>query len=318
VTTAALAGLIAALTSLALDVRGGTGCPTPSEVAERLGPLWPQNADLPGGSWLEMADVPGGDGTPRAVEVRLMRAPGGDTLAMRRLPAAGACAETAQAIAVVVATWAARYSPLPSLPLAESQSPAVAPGAPLAAPGVVAQSSVPVPARIAISWLGAGAGTVLASRGGAAPFIALEGRARRRESRWAARLELALVGERTIALGDGTAGWSRQTVSPGVVRTWGTPEAFAELGAGALLGAASLHGRGFARNQNPTSFDAGVTPWARAGARLAAVPVTLWAGAGALIWLRPQALAVGNTSANQRLPPLDLMVGGGVAWIFDR
>jgi hypothetical protein len=316
-TTAALAGLIAGLTSLALDVRGGTSCPTPGEVAERLGPLWPRNADLPLGSWLEISDVAAVDAAPRMVEVRLMRS-GAEALAMRRLPAAGTCADTAQAVAVVIATWAARYGPLPSLPLPDPQPAAPAPTAPPAPPAVVAQTSARAPAPIALAWLSAGGGAVQGSRGGAAPFVAVEGRARLRGSRISARLELALVGERTIALGSGTAAWERQTLSPGVVRTWGTPAAFAELGLGALLGTTSLQGRGFVRDRNATSFDAGATPWLRAGARLAAAPVTLWAGAGALIWIRPQAVAVGNTGANETLPRLDLTVGGGVAWVFDR
>ena len=317
-TTAALAGLLVSLTSLALDVRGSTSCPTPAEVVERLGPLWPQSADLPRGSWLELAGVTSGEEAPHAVEVRLMRAAGAEALAMRRLPAAATCADTAQAIAVVVATWAARYTPLPVLPLAVPQPTPAAPTRLVTTSSVAAQTSARAPAPIAFARLSAGAGVVVASRGGSAPFIALEGRARPRGSRWAARLELELVDERAIALGAGTASWSRQTLSPGLVHTWGTSDAFAELGAGALLGSAALQGRGFARNQNATSFDAGVTPWARAGARLAAVPVTLWAGAGALVWLRPQAVAVGNTATNQTLPRLDLMAGGGVAWFFGR
>ena len=216
-----------------------------------------------------------------------------------------------RAIAVVVATWAARYSPLPVLPLAVAQSP---PG--YQTPSVVAQTSARLPAPIALAWLGAGAGAVLASRGGAAPFIAIEGRARPRGSRWAARLELELVGERAIALGAGTATWSRQTLSPGVVRTWGSPEAFAELGAGALLGAAGLQGSGFARNRNATSFDAGVTPWARARAAGRGAGHAL-GGRGRAGWFRPEAVAVGNTATNQTLPRLDVMAGGGFAWVFD-
>ena len=86
---------------------------------------------------------------------------------------------------------------------------------------------------------------------------------------------------------------------------------------GALVGAAFVEGRGFARDQRVASLDLGGVPWARVGARLAAVPVTVWLGGGAMIWAREQRVFAEGVPGAASLPRLDAMLGGGIAWTPD-
>ena len=105
--------------------------------------------------------------------------------------------------------------------------------------------------------------------------------------------------------------------SPGVSWRWGGPSAFAEIELGALIGATFVEGRGFARDQQSVSLNLGGVPWARVGARLAAVPVTVWLGGGALVWAREQRVFVEGVPGAAVLPRLDAMLGGGIAWSPD-
>jgi hypothetical protein len=293
----------------AIDVRGTATCPTPALVAASLQPLLPADARMPSGARLEVDDVSPPAGPKLQIEVRLVDAPSGAPLASRRLDKDRSCEETAQALAVVIATWAARYQPVPSptLPLPDSK--------PSGAPPVLVRAR-PRASPPLVS-VGAGAGLIAAGRGSSAPFAAVELDARPADRAWAIRLSVVAIGERTLAFGPGVAAWSRMVASPGVSWRWGGPSAFAEIGLGALIGAAFLEGRGFARDQQVVSLDLGGVPWARVGARLAAVPVTVWLGGGALVWAREQRVFAEGVPGAAYLPRLDAMLGAGIAWTPD-
>ena len=110
----------------------------------------------------------------------------------------------------------------------------------------------------------------------------------RADSAWVARLGVVAAGTRTLSLGGGEAAWRRATAALGVARRWGSPVAFASLGADALVGASFLEGRGFAVDETRTSADLGAQLSARAGARLAAVPLIVWGEAAVVGWAREQ------------------------------
>jgi hypothetical protein len=302
-----LAAAPAAPTSI--DVRGTATCPSPALVAASLRPLLPADAAMPPDARLEVDDVPPPAGLTPQIEVRLVHAPTGAPLASRRLDKYASCEETAQALAVVIATWAARYNPVPSatLPLPDAK--------PAGTPHVLVRA--PLRASRLLVSAGAGSGVIAAGRGSSAPFAAVELDARRADRPWAMRLSAVAIGERTLAFGPGVAAWSRMVASPGVSWRWGGPSAFAEIGLGALIGAAFVQGRGFARDQQTVSLDLGGEPWARVGARLAAVPVTVWVGAAALVWAREQRVFVEGVPGAASLPRLDAMLGGGIAWTPD-
>jgi hypothetical protein len=299
-----------------LDVRGTTSCPTPAAVSERLRPLLPGAADLAAGAWLQLDEVPRpeGDAAGREIEIRLQRAPADAPLAARRVSASAACDDTAEEIAVIVATWVARYAAAPPAALALAEPPPPAPPPAPPAPAVVVRAAATPPAEAQGVWLGVGAGVVAAAAGTAAPFVAAEARVRLRGARLGLGLLVGTVEQRSLALGSGSAAWTRNLASPGADWTLGTPAAFAQLGLGALVGVAQLEGRGFSQNRTSTSLDVGALPWVRVGARLAAAPITLWLGAGAMVWLRTQHVEVGGVGSDGTLPAVDALVGGGVAW----
>jgi hypothetical protein len=80
------------------------------------------------------------------------------------------------------------------------------------------------------------------------------------------------------------------------------------------VGATFIEGRGFAENASTTSFDAAIGPWVRAGARLAAAPVTVWVGVQGLAWAREQQVSVDLVVSRDSLPQLDLLAGAGITW----
>ena len=174
-------------TPTAIDVRGTATCPTPALVAASLQPLLPAEATMPADARLEVDDVSPPTGPTPQIEVRLVHVPSGAALASRRLEKYGSCEETAQALAVVIATWAARYNPVPSaaLPLPEPKAPAALPvlvrARPRASPPLVS--------------VGAGAGLIAAGGASAAPFAAVEVEARPADRPWAIRLAVVAIGE---------------------------------------------------------------------------------------------------------------------------
>jgi hypothetical protein len=122
------------------------------------------------------------------------------------------------------------------------------------------------------------------------------------------------AGARTLDLGSGTADWRRLVGGVGAAHGWGTPASFVRIGIDAMVGAVLIEGRGFSSSGSSTSFDAGGAPWLRAGARLATLPITVWASAGAVAWLREQRVRVEGVPASAALPRLDLVFGAGLAW----
>jgi hypothetical protein len=245
-------------------------------------------------------------------------------LGVRRLAASNDCDGAAQAVAVVAATWTANYrSPLPAPAMRLAPPPFAAPrpaqetdgetpSAKAGVAGAVRATPAAAPATLALD-VSAGAGLVTATAGTSAPFLLAELGLRGR-SRLAARVVAMAVGERTIALGSGQAAWRRLSAGAGVAYLWGTRAAYLQIGGDAWAGAAFIEGRGFAENARSTSFEAGAGPWLRAGAQLAAAPVTVWVGAEGLVWVREQRVHVDPVVSRDALPRLDLLVGAGVTW----
>jgi hypothetical protein len=301
------------------DVRGAGDCPSASDVAAHLRPLLPRGGELPPDSWLELAVTPPAatsDAAPvRQIEVRLLTRNGATPIAARRLAVAGSCGEAAEAVAVVAASWMADYltppAPAPWLPQHATAAPTPTASALLTR----SQADSPPSGTSAIVFdIGAGAGLTTATSGTSAPLLTAEMNVRRSDSASAARLVVLAAGTRTVDLGSGTAAWRRLVGGVGAARGWGKPAVFAQIGIDALAGATLIEGRGFASSGSSTSLDVGGAPWLRGGARLAALPITVWASAGAIGWLREQRVRVEGMPASAALPRLDLVLGAGLAW----
>jgi hypothetical protein len=318
----ALSLLLLAVDPGAPDVRGAGRCPSPEEVARRLRALVLSENALPAGAWLEIvAPAPTDvreDGSE--LEVRLMTGAPPRLLGARRLSVSRSCDEAAQAAAVVAASWMANYRSPP--PLWFGAAPPPRPAAPTPRTEV---SSAPLSAEVHTDGaraadpslaVGAALGLAAATAGTSAPVLIAELDVRR-QSAFRARLLVMGMGARAIALGSGEVAWRRLMAGVGVARSWGTPAAHLQLGGDLLAGAAFISGRGFAENASTTSFEAAAGPWLRAGARLAAVPVTVWVGAQGLVWARAQQVGVDGVVSRDTLPRLDLLVGAGLTWALE-
>jgi hypothetical protein len=296
------------------DVRGAGDCPSADEVAAHLRPLLPNGFERSPDSWLELDVTPSQGATSRQIDVRMLTSGRATPIAARRLAVAESCAEAAEAVAVVAASWMADYStppaPAPWLPEhAIAAPPSPASGQLTRSPGdVAAADRSPIVADV-----GAGAGFATATTGTGGPFLTAEVDLRRSESASVLRLVVLAAGERTMDLGSGTAAWQRLVGGVGAARGWGTPVSFMQAGLDVLAGATLIDGRGFSRSDSSTSVEVGGAPWLRAGARLAALPITVWLGAGAVVWLREQRVRVEGIPASAALPRVDLVLGVGLA-----
>src|SRR6185369_2735695 len=165
-TAATLASLMMLAVAPAPDIRGTTSCPTPGEVLQHLRPLLPGRGGLPSSTWLRLVEpeAPAAPGAPAALEVRLARANQPDPIEVRRIARAGSCADTAEIIAVVLASWGSLFAPVPvatTTPASTPPATVIAARAPAAADDAAAG-----PSGIA---LGAAGGVAVASGAGAAP-----------------------------------------------------------------------------------------------------------------------------------------------------
>jgi hypothetical protein len=317
-----------------VEIRGDIRCPTAGEVREHLQPLLSgPPAELPPTDWLELRDLPvEGPGTPD-LELRLARTgldgppPVALALGARRIVRLASCAQTAEKIAVIVASWIGNY-PTP---------PATLPGMTVAAPEALETPAAGAPASLisgqppslqrqasssrrsdAVFAVGVAGGAVSGRVGGVAPEIQAEG-----EVSLAPRLLLRLTatgaGSREIPINDARATWQRLTVMPSAAAVWRSPKGrFVELGGGALVAVTRARGQGFATNQSDIGLELGLAPSARLGTRLEGRAVSIWLGATAPIWLRPTRAAVDGLPAGEPstvgLPWWELSIAAGVTF----
>ena len=235
----------------------------------------------------------------------------------------GSCDEAAEAVAVVAASWAARYrtsgTSLPPVATAVAPGPVQPfpppPPAPAAAAPALAQATAPASRGLDVAWLvGAGTGVMAAPRGTAASFVAVEVEAAARRLPWNARFLALAANTRTVAFDPGQASWRRVLAGAGIARAWRGSAAFATLGLDALAGASFLEGQGFTSNARTTSLELGGALGGRLGWRPAGSPLAPWLGARALGWGRRQRLRVEGISSDNALPPLDVMFEVGLSW----
>jgi hypothetical protein len=203
----------------------------------------------------------------------------------------------------------------PPAPPAAPMTPPLAAPEPVRAPVVAVRAASPAAPRHDLAWsLGAGGGVVTAAGGSSAPLVTAGLDVRRAGGAWAARLALSGAGLRTLALGDGEVAWRRAAAALGLARRWGGTNAFTSLGADALVGASSIEGRRFSVDETRLSLELGGEVSVRAGARLAAAPLVLWAEAAAVGWAREQRVNVGGTAWSDALPRVDLVLTAGIAF----
>ena len=292
----------------ALDIQGDSTCPTPGEVAGHVEPLLSPNHTFHSGLRLRVDAVPSTTLEPssREIEVRLESSGERQPLASRRLERSGSCGQLAEAVAVVVASWAGHYE-TPSfgeLGLPDG----------LAADVAVHRTPDTSKTESGMWSLGGAAGLGGAADGGATPHAGIEITVQRRTDHWFARLATSGTGERLFPVATGAAHWWRVFVMPSLGRVWGDA-LFFEASAGPVIGPVFVRGRGFSPNDGDVGLDVGVSPALRLGFRLgAASHAHAWLGASAIGWLRPHRLSVDLAMDRPTLPWLDVLAGGGLTY----
>jgi hypothetical protein len=235
------AGLLASV-----SVQGGTSCPDPSLVTERLRQLLPAPSVGEGG---EVARI---DPTSDGLQVRLLRADG-SVAGERLLRGQHPCDQLADAAAVMIATWMDSGASAPGL-----QAP------PLADAALGVRASPATPRR---GWdLGASLGGSL-NADGASPAAEVSAGADVLGRVLGLRLAAVLTGWSETPLGDQAARWRRTslTLAPRVRRSLSFLTG--ELHAGPSLAWLQVEGRGFSAAE--TRRDGALIFGMTGGARLA-------------------------------------------------
>lgn len=252
--------LIGHLLAVAVTVEGATGCPDARQVEERLRPLIPGAGDS---SRERPRDVVHLTREGTSLVVTVVR-PDGSVAGTRRLAGEHGCAELADAVAVIVASWqldgalSERRSALPAEPPpleaaprpAQPEAPKVATQQATAVP-TVAVGSMAQPASI--RWeLGAGLGTA-ATGAGVQPAALLSAAAW-----WRGRAGISMRafagGQREITVDTSArAAWRRASLLVGPAGAWSLgPRLRFEAHVGAGISWLAIEGRGLA---NPRQHD---------------------------------------------------------------
>lgn len=293
-------------------VAGQTVCPSVAEVIERLTPMLALEAVFPSNGFVELADVLGRTIGLSDIEIRLQVAGRSAPLAVRRVERLATCSQTADAIAVIAASWAGSYGTIAPARQVEHTD---APPPVVAAPGSRAPppSRAPATVRTVLSF-GTSGGVVAGMVGGVAPLGGGEFGVNR--GRWTLRVGAAETAERTLALPPGSAAWHRLSIIPSLAVSAGSQRMFFEVGGGPVLALTTMDGRGFALNTADTALELGLTPSLRLGVRLGALPLQVWLGESAFVWLRPHYVSVAGLSTRATLPRFETSLSAGVTVSF--
>jgi len=282
----------AAIAAPAVFVEGDSLCPTPAEVAVLVTPLLADSspATTPARARIDRAGS--------ELRVRLTDEKGAPVAERQLLPTAS-CAETAELVAVMIATWLGQLRP--------EQLPTLALPSPPAAP------PPPIGTR-AVGELGAGVGMTLAE-GSAAPgaraLVSLSARTRG----WGILAQASGTTGHDVTIGAYTATWQRWHITLGP--SYRVPIGRWRLSASAGLSAGwiSAEGNTFPQNFSTTRFSPGA-----AGLIQLARPFGGWSpwlaiGAAAAFHDRP--LTVSESTDQRALRPLelDISVGASVRWL---
>ncbi len=278
------------LLAAAVEVFTTSNCPDPSQVTTGLTALLA--ADV-GGVPDRATISPALDG--RTVLLELRRADG-VVLASRRVAAGNSCAETAEILAVVIASWEARFR------------------SGLAGSLDIDVRLHPAPTRRRLVEVGA-AGLVSRQSSGAAPAGMAEVAIGIGSGGFALRAAPLMVWGHSSDVPPGTASWSRAGLGIGarfrIARgpLWG--DAVVELLATALIS----HGRGFVTERTVWSFDPGAAGWLRGGVTLRHFEP--WVGAALEVWPRTQQMQVqGLPNQTFDLSHLEVLFGAGLLFRF--
>jgi hypothetical protein len=285
------------------EIAGDCTCPTPAEVRERLAAM----ADSSEGKTSdELAPHRAYlSGTNQSVHVELL-ATDGNLLAERSLDRTGACSDVAEAIAVVLATWEAKFNPN----LATPTAPLSAPPAP-APERVVATKAEPPPSRP--MPFDAGLALLGSVVGGEPVFGArIEGSIFPGGTPLGLHAALSATSTHTqsIATPTGDAQWMRAALSVGPSYRLGHAAPGLDVHASAVLALLHVQGSALPKTSSDTSLQLGLAAglrglWAWNNA-------AGWVGTDVFVYPGDDRLTIGNYGDVGRLPRLEVQIAVGI------
>ena len=285
----------------AIDVRGETTCPRPSEVVAALervtGPGSPEPvSDV---AWLAVEDV--------RVVVWWRRGPGEgqrNEVRSKAIPPGLSCAERATAAAIIIAAWEARLVDPPAEPLRPAAPAERSPPAAV----TTRTATVTRDPELAVSAAGLLSGNSAGFAGGALVEI------QRQPGSWPFGVSAGalFVAEHAVGLGAGAAVWSRAGLTADVHRRFNWALPWLEARAGVVVSFLKIGGRQFLPDQGSFAFDPGITAGLRLGLSLRRA--SPWLHLGAALWPRSQFVhSTGGGAERGQLPRLEVLAGLGLS-----
>lgn len=285
------------------DVTGDSTCPTPAEVRAQLAALalaTDRDSATPGAHKVNIS------GAGSSVHVELL-ALDGQLLAERTLERTGSCSDVAEAVAVIIAAWQAKFDPNLAPPTVVPPKVPPAAAAPAAIHEVKPASGMPMPFDVGLALLASMAG------GEAAYGAKLEGCLF--PGGGALGLDISLSATSThaqsIALPVSTAEWTRVALSAGPTYRLRRNAAMLDVHAGPALALLHVRGTGLPSTASDTSAQLGVVAGLRG----------LWAWNSAAGWIGLDAftypgqdrLTIGNYGEVGQLPHLEVQISFGIS-----
>jgi hypothetical protein len=248
------------------------------------------------------------------LSLRLLRADASE-IGSRRVSLQGSCAEIAEAVATIFATW--KTDPTPEgapvqepMPIVEEVAPA--PPTVDRPPASVDRppASVDRPPASVEYLLGAGVGAAMV--GGMAATGNLEVVAGRPTSHWQLRFGVAGQTSRQLAFTPpGHVDWQHTNAALGLAWRLLNPRWLLALDAGPLAGWATLAGQGFSANRTKRAFEYGGTAGVRLGRRIGRW--AFWAESRMVMWVQGRRATLTGSSEAHDLPIVDATASLGAS-----
>ena len=287
------------------EVTGDSTCPTPVEVREQLAAMAVATAEdaavKPGAHMANVSSAGSG------VHVELL-GEDGRLMAERTLERTGSCGEVAEAVAVILSAWEAKFNPNLETPVV--RLPAPAPYEPVT--NAVVEEPKPQPGRPVSFDVGLAAIASIAD-GDAAYGAKLAGCLFPTGNSVGLDVALSATSTHTqsIATPASAAQWTRAALSAGPTYRLGRSAAMLDVHAGGVLAALHVQGTGLASTSSDTSAQLGLT----AGLRfiLAFDNVAGWIGTDVYAYPGQDRLTIGNYGEVGQLPRVDVQISLGVS-----
>jgi hypothetical protein len=247
-----------------------------------------------------------------SVQLRIeLSAADGSAIGERRVTTQGSCADLAEAASAILAAWETDPSPVsvgtePVLEEARKSG--------VARPGPVSASPTQAVVRPGRYRVVLGAGGGIAVPGGLAAAARLDLQLGSVTSHW--QLDLEGSGEtwRQVGLAGASVDWRHSAGGLGLGWRSLAPKLAFSVDAKALVGWATLVGRGFGENRQQQSFEYGASAGVRVGRQWRRWQV--WADLRPMVWLQRQRAILANAHDSTELPALDLMMCVGASSVL--